>query len=258
MKKSISKILYELNPYFGFIKENYTYEAHGWGSDAKVFSDLIREIKPSLIIEVGSWKGASAITMAQKIKELNLECEILCIDTWSGAPEFWLDQNDKDRFLSLKLKNGYPTVYYQFLANICFAGASEIVTPLPLPSNIAASVLKTKEIKADLIYIDGSHEYPDVFVDILTWIPFLNSGGIIFGDDYDEFWPSVVAAVKDATKYLGLEYEVIDSRNWVIRNSNITNMNILNNFIKNRKEKELENTPILKIALDRIIKRFKK
>jgi len=195
--------------------------------------------------------------MGKHVKNKNLECEILCVDTWSGAPEFWTDQKDPDRFLSLKLKNGYPTVYYQFLANMCYAGIDDIVTPLPLPSTVAAEVLKRKDIKADMIYIDGSHEYQDVFMDILTWIPRLKTGGVIFGDDYsNEFWPSVVSAVNDTTQYLDITFEVKDYK-WVITKNINHGEKLAEDFIKNRKEKELEETPILKIALDRLLKRLK-
>jgi hypothetical protein len=128
---------------------------------------------------------------------------------------------------------------------------------MPLPSTVAAEVLKKKGIKADMIYIDGSHEYHDVFIDILTWIPLLKKGGMIFGDDHDEYWPSVVNAVRDVTLYLGLKYEVVDNRNWVIRDTEGLGGNLIEEFIKNRKEKELDETPILKIAFDRLLKRLK-
>ena len=253
----IRNLIHRIDPYIGFIKENYPYDAQGWGCDARIFSDLIEKKKPSVIIEVGSWKGGSAITLGKAVQKEKLDCEILCVDTWSGAPEFWIDHADPDRFLSLKLKNGYPTVYYQFLANICHAGLSDIITPLPLPSTVAAEVLKKKGIKADMIYIDGSHEYHDVFIDILSWIPLLKKGGVIFGDDHDEYWPSVVNAVRDVNMYLGLKYEVVDNRNWVIRDTQGLDGYLIEEFIKNRKEKELEKTPVLKIAFDRLLKRLK-
>jgi hypothetical protein len=255
--QKLRNLIHKNDPYKGFIKENYFFDPQGWGSEAPIFTELIKQVKPSLIIEVGSWKGGSAITMGNAIKRENLECEILCVDTWSGAPEFWVDHSDPERFLSLKLQNGYPTVYYQFLANMCYAGIDDVVTPVPLPSTVAAQVFKKKRIQADIIYIDGSHEYHDVFFDILTWIPLLKNGGIIFGDDYDEYWPSVVNAVKDVNKYLGVTYEVVDNRNWVIKNTNGLEENLLEEFIKNTKEKKLDNTPILKIALDRLLKRLK-
>ena len=59
------------------------------GSDHSVFRRALSEIRPSLIVEVGSWKGASAIHMADLARELDLAAEIVCIDTWLGNWQHW-------------------------------------------------------------------------------------------------------------------------------------------------------------------------
>jgi Methyltransferase domain len=252
----IRQQLFVDDPYIGFDKNKYTLDTQGWGSDSPVFSSLILEIQPSVIIEVGTWKGGSAITMANSVKRNNIDCEIICIDTWSGAPEFWEDKSDPDRYRSLQLKNGYPSVYYQFLANMCHSSVEDVVTPLPLPSTNAAVVLNRKGIKADVIYIDGSHEYHDIFFDILTWLPLLKFGGVIFGDDHDQYWPSVVIGVKDVCNYLDVSYDVLENRFWIIRNTGNFHSELLSDFIKNNKERELHRTSVLKIAFDRLKKRL--
>jgi len=68
----------------GFDYQSYPSDVTGWGGDSPAFAELIHEIKPSLIIEVGSWKGASAITMADALAAEKLPGKILCIDTWLG------------------------------------------------------------------------------------------------------------------------------------------------------------------------------
>lgn len=45
-------------------------------------------------------------------------------------------------------------------------------------------VFAENSLAADLIYIDGSHEYWDVILDLTNYYPLLKDGGIMFGDDW--------------------------------------------------------------------------
>ena len=56
--------------YSGFRYEDYPEEIVGWGGDSAAFAELIREVRPNFIIEVGSWKGASAVTMDEVPQDL--------------------------------------------------------------------------------------------------------------------------------------------------------------------------------------------
>jgi predicted O-methyltransferase YrrM len=150
------------------------------------------------IIEVGTWKGLSAITMANIARECNVNVQIICIDTWLGAPEFWTwGLHDHSRGVSLKRKNGYPQVYFTFLKNVVDNGHTGTIVPFPISSNEAAEVLKYHGIKADIIYVDGSHEYEAVKNDMGRFWELLNDGGVMFGDDYMNNWPGVVQAVNE-------------------------------------------------------------
>ena len=170
-------------------------DTHGWGGNDPFFRTLIDEVKPKTIFEVGAWKGQSTINMAKHIKEQNLDCVIYSIDTWLGAVEFW-ELGDDSR--NLHLKNGYPQVYYQFLSNIVHNGVQDYVIPSPTTSTIAARYFAKKNMKADLIYIDGSHEEDDVYMDLKYYYPLLSEKGKIFGDDYNKNWPGLK---KDVDKF---------------------------------------------------------
>src|SRR4051812_27015324 len=56
--------LHRTDPYEGFDSSAYPRDLHGWGGQSAVFRKLIFELRPRLIIEVGTWKGASAVEMA--------------------------------------------------------------------------------------------------------------------------------------------------------------------------------------------------
>lgn len=193
----------------GFEVERYPLDLQGWGSDAPIFRQLIETVRPRLIIEVGTWKGASALHMAACCDELGFDTQILCIDTWLGAIEFWGDTEDRDRYQSLQRRHGYPSVYYQFLANVVHQGQTQRILAFPQTSAIAARWLARQQIQADLIYIDGSHECADVLADILAYRPLVRRGGILFGDDYD--WPGVREAVDAAHIAVTLA-----GRHWVL------------------------------------------
>ena len=193
-EQSLSSLIHAVDPYKGFDAAAYPNDPSGWGSNSHAFEKLISESSPlNLIIEVGTWKGGSAITMASALAEHDKSATILCIDTWLGALEFWQNHQDPERYQSLKLRNGYPSVYYQFLANVCHAGHQRCIVPFPQTSATAALFLRTHGIQGDLIYVDGSHEEEDVYQDLLDYWPLLRTGGTIFGDDYT--WDGVRLAV---------------------------------------------------------------
>src|SRR6185295_14421751 len=81
----IRSLLHVEDPYAGFDAAALPLDLHGWGSESPAFRELILRVKPRLIVEVGTWKGASAIHMADIVAETKLDAQILCVDTWLGA-----------------------------------------------------------------------------------------------------------------------------------------------------------------------------
>lgn len=198
--------------------ELWPLDLQGWNGNHPLFGNLINEIKPSLIIEVGSWKGQSSINMAESVKKAQLNTKIICVDTWLGALEFWSGQGSPSEY-SLHLKNGYPQVYYQFLSNVVHTNNQQIILPFPCPSSIAAKNLLKKNVVADLIYIDASHEEEDVYSDIINYWKLLRGDGIMFGDDYHSFWPGVQNAVNRFAEENQLECQNIEGNFWLLRKS---------------------------------------
>lgn len=188
-------------------------QVHGWNSYSPVFRKLIEETNPSVIIEVGTWLGASAINMGKIIKSLGLTTQIYCVDTWLGAEEFWTWAGHTPE-RDLKLKNGYPQVYFNFLSNVVQHNLQDIIVPIPNTSYIGYLILKHYNIVADLIYIDGSHTYIDVKNDITNYLNLLSPNGIIFGDDF--YWNGVNAAVKESFENYSLE----ENNFWIYKKIN--------------------------------------
>lgn len=205
-----------MNKIDGSIYENFTplpYDASGWGGDSPIFKRLIKEIRPRNIIEVGSWKGQSSITMGKAVKSLGLDTKIYCIDTWLGSIEFWCKMASNTH-TDLKQKHGYPQIYYQFLSNVVHNNLEDVIFPLPMTSLTGSKYLKVKSIISELIYIDASHEEEDVYSDILSYWPLLDNEGIMFGDDFNK--SGVRNAVKRTEKKLGVKFQT-DERFWILK-----------------------------------------
>jgi hypothetical protein len=179
-------------------------DLQGWGGHREYFEERLLESSPSLVVEVGTWKGKSAVAMADILASQGRRCEVVCVDTWLGATEFWTNHGDQKRYGSLRLRNGYPQVYYTFLKNVLAAGHAGRITPFPQTSTNAARFFRRAGIQADLIYVDGSHDYEDVRADLEAWWPVLRGGGTMFGDDYCQYWSGVIRAVDEHAAAHGL------------------------------------------------------
>jgi len=180
--KRIRQLLHKTDPYQGFDADKYPQDMQGWGSDHQFFRVIIEKIRPSVIVEVGTWKGGSAINMARLARECNLDTEIVCVDTWLGSSEHVLDRTAIHD--SLRYINGYPSLYYTFLTNVVKSGFQDYITPLPISSESAAVVLGQLGVSAKLIYIDAAHQFDPAYRDISEFWKLLDADGIMLCDDY--------------------------------------------------------------------------
>lgn len=199
MEEIRKKIYKEYDPYLGL--KILPEDKQGWASDSAVFEGIITELQPKVIVEVGTWKGASAIHMAKMCLKHYDDFEIVCIDTFLGSVEHWTGQQD---LLMKDAVNGRPAIYEQFLSNVVNNGLIKYITPLPVDSINGAEILKALDVVADLVYIDAGHDYNSVRVDLFVYSQILREGGYMLGDDW--FHEPIKKAAYDA---LG-EDKVID------------------------------------------------
>jgi hypothetical protein len=188
---------FRCDPYEGFDPNGYPDDCGGWNYDHPIFRTLISALRPRLIIEVGTWKGASAINMALLARELGLPTQLVCIDTWLGTRESYAWKDTVPSLHDdLHLKNGWPQLYYQFLSNVCRRDLQDRILPLAQTSGAGLRLLRDHGMQADLIYIDGSHDFEDVQSDLRHAWDCLAEHGILFGDDYVS-WLGVTRAVDE-------------------------------------------------------------
>jgi predicted O-methyltransferase YrrM len=152
-----------------------------------VWDDLIPKIDPRRVLEVGSYEGASTIYLIERLARTG-PLEIHCVDTWEGGVEHvgQIDMNSVEaRFthntrlaigaapnkVDLKVHKGYSDVC---LARLLAQGGANYF---------------------DFVYIDGSHQAPDVLCDAVLGFKLLRPGGVIAFDDY--LWSEDLPGGKD-------------------------------------------------------------
>lgn len=160
---------------------------------SEFLEDLLRKLKASFLIELGSFKGGSARRIAAaaagSLTGEGKPC-LLCVDTFLGDTAMWLDHNGWRQWLMMK--HGLPQLYMQFLANVW--EVRNIVLPLPLSSLCALRALQRLTVRgdvplADFIYLDAAHEMGETLLEMVQAFRLLRGGGILLGDDLD--WPAV-------------------------------------------------------------------
>ena len=155
----------------------------GWGSSHPYFKKYIEQVRPELIVEVGTWLGGSAVHMGRLLRASGLKDScIICIDTWLGSSEHFLNAPERSQ---LKIANGRATFYDDFMRNIVDHGLQDIVVPFSITSIAAAEVLRECNLEPDLIYLDGDHTVRGFRADLELYWEILRPGGTLIGDDFD-------------------------------------------------------------------------
>jgi hypothetical protein len=182
------------NIYGGFMPA-MAEDRQGWNSQHPAFEEIIRTSRPDIVIDVGAWKGASTIVLADLLKRYGVDGAVIAVDTFLGSVEHW---DRSSGFAGLvPHRFGRPLLYEQFLSNVVRAGAQDRIVPLPQTTTIAGQLLGRIGVQAGLIHIDASHEYEDVLRDARIYWEILAPGGFLVGDDYNQDWPSVIRAADE-------------------------------------------------------------
>jgi hypothetical protein len=187
----IMRRIHGADVYAGFVPA-FAEDRQGWNSQHVAFEEVIRAIKPLIIVDVGVWKGASTIYLADLLKRHAVRGAVIAVDTFLGS----LEHCDRTSSLAnlIPRRFGMPQLYEQFLSNVVHCGAQDRVVPLAQTSTTAAMLLHRAGVRAGLIHIDASHDHDDVLRDARAYWNILVPGGFLIGDDYNTAWPGVITA----------------------------------------------------------------
>jgi predicted O-methyltransferase YrrM len=148
-------------------KYNFTQD---WFSDhIPIWESVLEIFQFSNVLEIGSYEGRSACWIIEAIGKKR-DLNITCIDIWSN-PTNSIDPPEKkfDENIKIAIESTPSKVHLQKMKGDSI-------------SNLAKLINSNKYF--DFIYIDGSHNGPEVLSDLVFSFRALKLGGIMICDDY--------------------------------------------------------------------------
>ena len=155
-------------------------------ADGDVLRDLLIAERATSVIEVGLAYGSSALAIAEALVTL--------------------DGDESTRHVVVDaFQHHFHGAGWQALVD---AGVADTCELLPERSQLALPRLVAEGGTADAAFVDGSHVFHNVFVDLAFLRELVRPGGLIVLDDCD--WPSVATAVRYFERNTGWQAQPID------------------------------------------------
>ena len=157
----------------------YEFTNRWFDLNERVWDDLISRLNPSRVLEVGSFEGRSTCYLIDRIAAKK-SLAIHCVDTWEGGIEHRSGGGAESDMGAVELR---------FLRNteLAISGAArsvDLVVHKAKSEDALARLIAAGEDEFDFIYIDGSHQAPDVLTDAILCFQLLKVGGVMVFDDY--------------------------------------------------------------------------
>lgn len=178
---SLAEALEAGKPYFGRRLSAFQSPPIRYALLAGVAIDALKGKPKIRVLEIGSWAGASSITLGTVIRTLGIaDGVITCVDPWEP---YFVPGDAAMHYKSMNVAAGTGAIQQLFHHNIRACGLVGMVEVIKagaqdvLPSFAAESF--------DFIYIDGSHKKEDVSHDIEQAMRLVRDGGTICGDDLE-------------------------------------------------------------------------
>ena len=131
------------------------------------FLRILQEvIVPKVTIEIGVFEGETTFNITNLLGERNPDYKHYAIDPFSASENLRQEVVDDAKFAFKKNMLEFPQV--ELIEKNSFEGLLE---------------LHWRAIKADFIYVDGSHFAKDVLSDAVFGFELLNIGGVMLFDD---------------------------------------------------------------------------
>ena len=139
-----------------------------WGGHRRFGYDLVRNLRPARIVELGVCWGISFFAFCQGVKDAGLETEMWAVDTWEGdehtgeyGPAVFdgFERVRRESFSSLDVKTlrtGFDEARRRFPG------------------------------RADVLHLDGCHTYEAARHDYDTWIDAVADDGVVLFHDIAE------------------------------------------------------------------------
>ncbi|MGF6569814.1 putative O-methyltransferase YrrM [Paraburkholderia sp. GAS333] len=156
-----------------------------------VWDQLMPQLAPARILEIGSYEGASACYLIDALAPRH-PLELHCIDTWEGGVEHQPGGDAPADMNSVERRFHHNVA----LAAARYPGRATIEVHKGFSDDCLAGLIAAgKKGYFDFVYVDGSHQAADVLVDAVLGFRLLRIGGVIAFDDY--LWSEALPSGKD-------------------------------------------------------------
>jgi len=160
---------------WNYFQSNFEYEktfpdlAWPWAGHKYFIYDLIRNIPPDSIVELGTHRGTSFFSMCQPINDAKLNTKLYAVDSWRGEKH----SGRYDRWVYEEVQRIKKKYYRHVDASLLKTTFDEGKRYFPNHS-------------IDLLHIDGLHTYEAVNHDFNNWFPKVKKNGVIILHDIVE------------------------------------------------------------------------
>lgn len=142
-----------------------------WSGHRNFVYDLMVNLEPEAVVELGSFYGCSSFTIGQAIKDHGLKTILWSVDVWEGVDDY--------------TKHSYEENIYQAFYDVREACYSEEYIKM-LKMTFDEARKQFHEELVDILHIDGSHHYEDVKHDFEYWKSALRNDAIVLFHDIGE------------------------------------------------------------------------
>ena len=173
----------------------YWTDVIGWFDWQQIYDEQLTGfgMNQAVMVEVGTFKGRSAIYLASEIKRRHKNVDLFCVDHWLG------NADEPNMAEMIKDANARGGLYKEFIENINRCGVADYIKPLRMSSVEGAAQFKDRSVH--FVFIDAGHSYADVSADLRAWYPKMHPGGSMAGHDIGS--DDVRRAVRDFAKSIG-------------------------------------------------------
>lgn len=158
----------------------------GWFEFMHIYEWALGKFDNCLFVELGSFQGKSAIYMGERIRELNKNIKMVCVDIWPSVQEVETKRHlGAGQLEESSIIGGLDKPLMEvFIQNVNNAKLDNIIIPVRAYSTLAASLFQDGTIP--FIFVDAGHSYDQVMQDLKAWYPKLTQTCYFGGHDYHD------------------------------------------------------------------------
>lgn len=180
---------------------NYYQNIPGWFDYEDLYREMADKYPSGHFVEIGTYKGRSAIFMLEYISDKNYFAALDVVDPWNNIGNVGSELVGEE-------------VYQEFLHHLGSVKLNENLDVLIHRMTSLEASYQYYDNGLDFVMIDSDHDNWECYNDLRAWFTKVKVGGTIAGHDFDQ--PSVFKSVERFCKENDLTYNSHPGHCWVI------------------------------------------